>query len=718
MDSRRGTTFTGTDVLGESARVAPGPAQVPEDGTDDLGVEDDESIERASSSESSSRRTDSRSTAVRKASVRTSISWNPKCTNLPSTRKTPSGAPLMLALHGMGMTEDSFALLLQKLFVLPFRFLIPRGPLPVEVRRESRAGASWYVYDGDPDRFRLELDRTQGLLLDLLRRCVRRRRASRSSCARSTWATRSAASPWPASRRGSESASAEPPGEPNQTTPRSVLTGASSRLPHGSLPGAWTRVGAAAAWRASTPRIPCSARPAGECSASSGRGAQFRPGTEPCSRRGRRHPDIGGSSTIVVRAPRRAEREHGMGWIWGTIGVAGNSKAGRSAASLALAAAASAVGLVVAEAVLRVAGVSYPSFYTVDAHLGFAHRPGASGWFGGEGGAEVRINSDGLRDREHAVAKPPGTFRIAVLGDSYTQALQVPLEQTFCAVLEHELERKGALVGRDVEVLNFGVASYGTAQELLALRQRVWRYRPDLVLLAFLSLNDIQENSRALIGEDLRPYFVLHDDRFVLDTSFRESTAYVASRTWQWRAKHGALERSALLQLVCEAKRIAAQRRGRRAVDPGDVDAQLYRDPTDPAWREAWRVTECLLVAIRDECARHDAGFAVVILSNPVQVHPDSAVRGLLATRLGVGDLFYPERRIRSLGERAGFPVLELAPALQAYAEANGVCVHGFDNAVPCGGHWNAAGHRLAGSLMSEFVSGRFDAGATAPRRR
>lgn len=77
-------------------------------------------------------------------------------------------APLVLCLHGMGMDEDSFALLLQRLFELPFRFLTPRGPHPVEVRGEQRIGASWYSYDGDQDRFRGELARTEAFLLSLL----------------------------------------------------------------------------------------------------------------------------------------------------------------------------------------------------------------------------------------------------------------------------------------------------------------------------------------------------------------------------------------------------------------------------------------------------------------------------------------------------------------------------------------------------------------------
>jgi predicted esterase len=78
-------------------------------------------------------------------------------------------APLVVCLHGMGMDEDFFALLLQKLFVPPFRFLLPRGPYPVEVRGEGRIGASWYAYDGDQERFRRELVRTEELVLDLVR---------------------------------------------------------------------------------------------------------------------------------------------------------------------------------------------------------------------------------------------------------------------------------------------------------------------------------------------------------------------------------------------------------------------------------------------------------------------------------------------------------------------------------------------------------------------
>jgi hypothetical protein len=44
-----------------------------------------------------------------------------------------------------------------------------------------------------------------------------------------------------------------------------------------------------------------------------------------------------------------------------------------------------------------------------------------------EGNSFVEVNRDGLRDREHSRIKPAETLRIAVLGDSYAEALAIPI---------------------------------------------------------------------------------------------------------------------------------------------------------------------------------------------------------------------------------------------------------------------------------------------------
>src|SRR6185436_3052577 len=182
--------------------------------------------------------------------------------------------------------------------------------------------------------------------------------------------------------------------------------------------------------------------------------------------------------------------------------------------------------LAVIEIGLRIAGFSYPEFYVVDSRRGYSLRPGVEGWYRKEGEAYVRINSDGLRDREHAKIKPPNTLRVAVLGDSYAEALQVPIETSFCVMLEQKLRECQAGAGRDVEVINFGVSGYGTAQELITLRDHVWQYSPDIVLLAITTNNDISDNVRELKGVDQIPYFVWRDGQLVEDQSFRHSRGF------------------------------------------------------------------------------------------------------------------------------------------------------------------------------------------------
>src|SRR5438874_2202497 len=92
----------------------------------------------------------------------------------------------------------------------------------------------------------------------------------------------------------------------------------------------------------------------------------------------------------------------------------------------ALVAASVVVALALGEGALRLIGFSYPSFWLPDELTGSRLRPGAEAWSRSEGEAYVKINSRGLRDVEHALQKPQGAYRIAVLGDSYAEAMQVP----------------------------------------------------------------------------------------------------------------------------------------------------------------------------------------------------------------------------------------------------------------------------------------------------
>lgn len=102
-----------------------------------------------------------------------------------------------------------------------------------------------------------------------------------------------------------------------------------------------------------------------------------------------------------------------------------------------------------------------------------------------------RTNSAGLRDREYPKEKPEGSFRTAVIGDSFTMPTGVPIEEAFHSRIENSLNQSSREKGssQQYEFLNFGVGGYQLPQYLAILRERALDWEPDLVVIA-LSTND------------------------------------------------------------------------------------------------------------------------------------------------------------------------------------------------------------------------------------
>jgi lysophospholipase L1-like esterase len=121
-----------------------------------------------------------------------------------------------------------------------------------------------------------------------------------------------------------------------------------------------------------------------------------------------------------------------------------------------------------------------------DPRLSFAHVPNRSTFLMG---APVEINSQGLRDREYSQAKPPGVFRILMLGDSTTFGWGVREEDTAAKYLERKLNAQLPAGYDKVEVINAGVGNYDTVQEVTYYETRGRAFRPDLVVLVFF-IND------------------------------------------------------------------------------------------------------------------------------------------------------------------------------------------------------------------------------------
>jgi len=276
--------------------------------------------------------------------------------------------------------------------------------------------------------------------------------------------------------------------------------------------------------------------------------------------------------------------------------------------------------------------------------------------------------------------------------------------------MERELAGCEAVAGRPVEVLNFGVSGYSTAQALLTLRDRVLAYRPDLVILAFFAGNDVTENSRELDRDPMRPYFLLENGQLSSDMRFRESLEYRWRTSAPGRAVAGLVQHSRLAQAAIKAWDVIRLRFGfgtgeaSAPFDEPGVDERVYREPEDPAWRRAWAVTDALVVQTAREARESGADFFLVALSTGAQVHPDPEFRAAFMQAHGIADLLYPEERLRALGLREGFATLGLARELGSLATVSGAWLHGFANSLPGVGHWNRLGHRVAGDLLANTL--------------
>ena len=366
------------------------------------------------------------------------------------------------------------------------------------------------------------------------------------------------------------------------------------------------------------------------------------------------------------------------------------------------------IGFILVELVMRFTKIEYPMFQAHDFHRGFALRPNASGWWIREGKAFVKINSQGLRDIEHKKNKGKNILRIAVLGDSFAEARSIALEKTFWFLMQENLNLCTKSNNTKVEVINFGVTEYSTAQEYLTLKHHVWDYDPDIVLLAFFSGNDISDNSKILSNKNYRPFFIYENDDFILDNSFRESKTYLLLKSKIGQMVVKLTDYFRIVQFLKEiyiAQHFKTQNKNKKDSfdEPGISYNQIY-NPVQKKWKEAWIITEEIIKLMNKEVKEKGSKFITVTLSTPAQVHPSPDFRKNFIKKIENNDLFYPDKRIKKLGEAEGFLVINLANKMKNYAEKNQIFLHGFNNNVMGQGHWNLAGHKIASQIISKKV--------------
>ncbi len=294
--------------------------------------------------------------------------------------------------------------------------------------------------------------------------------------------------------------------------------------------------------------------------------------------------------------------------------------------------------------------------------VGYALRPGEEGRFIRSGGIDARfkVNAAGWNaPREYVKQRTPGKLRVAVVGDSFVEAMHVDPEQSFAAVLERGLRQEGM----DAEVYSFGVSGFGTSQVLHLIRDYVLDYSPDLILYLFIR-NDASDSCKCMDDKNWTVQYALGPSGELEKMPFMR---------YHMSAKKRFLRHSALARYLLYQRRLLERLRDSRRDEKAPHGGRLDSCETD-----CWKIVGLLL-------------------QETDRTLQERGVPWLLVWE-GDADPAYAQgvrEHLEALAADAGLPYRDLSPGFRVAGR-----LYRFEG----DGHWNVEGHRIAGEALVPMV--------------
>jgi lysophospholipase L1-like esterase len=317
----------------------------------------------------------------------------------------------------------------------------------------------------------------------------------------------------------------------------------------------------------------------------------------------------------------------------------------------------------------------------------------------------VKFNNFGLHAPDYTLKKPAGVFRILVVGDSFPQGIQVEIEQGFPWLIQQQLNRSNP--GRKIEVINLSVDAYGTDRELLLYALLGWQFEPDMVVLSVYAGNDIQDNDIDLetrrYGRRLdRPFFTLENGQMNLHNSpVFSPILYPHQPVFKWLTDMQA--RQSPPPPANPPERPTVIKTEPYTLEyPVEMGVYL---PEDGHWKNAWALTEKLLLEFRTVTGFQNIPLAVVIIPDRRAVHDEDwtdtrsqyeSVQPALMT----ADVDAPANRLEKWLTTAHIPVLNLTTVLRSWARSNpqGRAYFRGD------GHFTPDGHAVSANRIAGWL--------------
>lgn len=300
----------------------------------------------------------------------------------------------------------------------------------------------------------------------------------------------------------------------------------------------------------------------------------------------------------------------------------------------------------------------------------------------------VKINSQGLRDREYDLKKPNDTTRIAVVGDSFVFGFGVELNETMVKILEN---KSSSRLNKNYEVINFGVSAYGTEQEYILIKDSVINYNPDIIILAF-SLNDIKENVKFNLFDIKNNTLIRNPPQKILP--ILKLRNYISWHSHLYSLIYfSAIDNQKLRDFLIKAKLLNPPYK-----EPNtDFESLLYLNSKNQDFDYAMNKTLLLLNEINNLANRNSINLIVFIIPTKEQVD-DNKMREYIKNhdinreKLNITKV---QEIIRSSMQKNNIIVVYPLDQFKKY-NINNTFYYDID------GHWNKKGHKFAADIIYE----------------
>ena len=132
----------------------------------------------------------------------------------------------------------------------------------------------------------------------------------------------------------------------------------------------------------------------------------------------------------------------------------------------------------------------------------------------------IYLNSKGLRDYEYPYEKNNSIYRIAIVGDSFTDATQVQFNETIPKIIENELRKNSS----NYEVINFGFGGFGLIPEAVMIKEEVLKYSPNIIVLNYFVGNDLNKIEYGSFNQFSDKFWIDLDNESLIKQTYYLST--------------------------------------------------------------------------------------------------------------------------------------------------------------------------------------------------